>query len=584
MYYASAPTTPSDAEWIEDRPWKMDSNDVHLDNIHKWHAEGKIEPIISVFHTIPIDNISGICWIAPSFELLDMIGQGVREAGCKKIVSVGAGSGLLEWMINQHTGIPVVALECKNTRLMNNQFYPLTWMPPLPSRQECTKGGWVVGSSPERVWGGQMPSSPPRSSNAKESRTSPFILSPQTVSPQTLSPRGPTRTSPIPWRLDTSPQISRGGGELPDHNNNNKSNSGQQQQLQLPSLGLYTPVRASRERDSSKEFSDSLGSSTGAPSNKQITKGPGLVPQTPSRTPERKTSVNFQSSTPERAASDASEYDDTDEDPGRDSAEEGPAEGPGSVVKKPTWGHMTVATSEGPSTDGDGGDASPSYNTEARSSAGSASSPFAFRSTGSSPSLFPSSRQTTADSVTAPAAPAPESRSRMIVNQSMNSSWHAFVNAPGCVYANSETAVRSSWGSELTNTSKGTRAAAPDEDTSVDETYFEHIRPHVDGDTALLFCYAQSCRLFRTFRKFFEEEVPGRCLILIGSSHCFPNADALEREALAERERETGGEGGRRCVWEVDEKSKLFKDDAVYIYRRREETLGEGGSAPRAPL
>jgi hypothetical protein len=56
-------------------------------------------------------------WVRPSEDNLQFIKQQIVKAGCCQLVSIGCGSGLLEWLIHAATG--------KNNILNNNALYSL---------------------------------------------------------------------------------------------------------------------------------------------------------------------------------------------------------------------------------------------------------------------------------------------------------------------------------------------------------------------------------------------------------------------------------------------------------------------------
>jgi hypothetical protein len=56
-------------------------------------------------------------WVRPSEDNLHFIKEHTVNAGCCQLVSIGCGSGLLEWLIQTATG--------RNTNFLNNDFYNL---------------------------------------------------------------------------------------------------------------------------------------------------------------------------------------------------------------------------------------------------------------------------------------------------------------------------------------------------------------------------------------------------------------------------------------------------------------------------
>lgn len=45
-----------------------------------------------------------LLWVFPSEDNLTFLGECLKELRCDKVLSIGCGSGLLEWMITEATG------------------------------------------------------------------------------------------------------------------------------------------------------------------------------------------------------------------------------------------------------------------------------------------------------------------------------------------------------------------------------------------------------------------------------------------------------------------------------------------------
>ncbi|XP_050296257.1 uncharacterized protein LOC126736089 [Anthonomus grandis grandis] len=54
---------------------------------------------------------SKILWVWPSLKNLNFIKGELRRYGVKGVISIGCGCGLLEWIIQEHTGLPVIGYE-----------------------------------------------------------------------------------------------------------------------------------------------------------------------------------------------------------------------------------------------------------------------------------------------------------------------------------------------------------------------------------------------------------------------------------------------------------------------------------------
>ncbi|XP_022826116.1 uncharacterized protein LOC111356103 [Spodoptera litura] len=78
-----------------------DIQDLYKDN--KWRE------IVARYHDHPERN--KVLWVYPSEGNFSFVENCLAELGCDRIVSIGCGSGLLEWMITQATGVPVSGIE-----------------------------------------------------------------------------------------------------------------------------------------------------------------------------------------------------------------------------------------------------------------------------------------------------------------------------------------------------------------------------------------------------------------------------------------------------------------------------------------
>lgn len=73
------------------------------------------EDILNLEPNYPLEEKSKFLWAWPSLSCLYSIKAILQENGISSILSIGCGSGLLEWIINKSTGIQVAGLELDHT-------------------------------------------------------------------------------------------------------------------------------------------------------------------------------------------------------------------------------------------------------------------------------------------------------------------------------------------------------------------------------------------------------------------------------------------------------------------------------------
>lgn len=73
-----------------------------MNHIITLYQGGDWREIVKTCHDHP--ERSRVLWVFPSEENFRFLGDCVRSLGCDRVLSVGCGSGLLEWMIIQATG------------------------------------------------------------------------------------------------------------------------------------------------------------------------------------------------------------------------------------------------------------------------------------------------------------------------------------------------------------------------------------------------------------------------------------------------------------------------------------------------
>ncbi|XP_021195543.3 uncharacterized protein LOC110380015 [Helicoverpa armigera] len=78
-------------------------------DITELYKENNWKEIVHRYHDHPDRN--KVLWVYPSEENFEFVKNCLAELSCERVVSVGCGSGLLEWMITEATGVPVSGIE-----------------------------------------------------------------------------------------------------------------------------------------------------------------------------------------------------------------------------------------------------------------------------------------------------------------------------------------------------------------------------------------------------------------------------------------------------------------------------------------
>ncbi|XP_041988911.1 uncharacterized protein LOC121740306 [Aricia agestis] len=103
-----------------------------LDLYHKkdWKA------IVDTYRDHPDRN--KVLWVYPTEENFNFIGKCMRDLKCNEILSIGCGSGLLEWMIKEVTGIQVSGVEVDGV-WWQCKYAPPTFIPLLITQPTLDK-------------------------------------------------------------------------------------------------------------------------------------------------------------------------------------------------------------------------------------------------------------------------------------------------------------------------------------------------------------------------------------------------------------------------------------------------------------
>lgn len=86
-----------------------------------WHG------VIEIGNNFTIEERSKFLWAWPSFDCLQWLNRLFKENNIKTLLSIGCGSGLLEWLISQSTGVRVHGLELDRS-WWNSTYSPKTFV------------------------------------------------------------------------------------------------------------------------------------------------------------------------------------------------------------------------------------------------------------------------------------------------------------------------------------------------------------------------------------------------------------------------------------------------------------------------
>ncbi|XP_023948290.1 uncharacterized protein LOC112053193 [Bicyclus anynana] len=80
-----------------------------ITSVTELYKQKNWKAIVEIYREHPERN--KLLWVFPTEENFHFITQYMEELKCSEILSVGCGSGLLEWIITEATGYPVSGLE-----------------------------------------------------------------------------------------------------------------------------------------------------------------------------------------------------------------------------------------------------------------------------------------------------------------------------------------------------------------------------------------------------------------------------------------------------------------------------------------
>ncbi|KAJ0177618.1 hypothetical protein K1T71_006491 [Dendrolimus kikuchii] len=112
----------------------MDDNITN--DIINLYKEKNWRNIVEKYHDHPERN--KLLWVYPGEENFEFIANCLKELKCDRVLSVGCGSGLLEWMVTEATGFPVSGIEVDGA-WWNCKYAPPTFIPLLFTTSKLEK-------------------------------------------------------------------------------------------------------------------------------------------------------------------------------------------------------------------------------------------------------------------------------------------------------------------------------------------------------------------------------------------------------------------------------------------------------------
>ncbi|XP_055697582.1 uncharacterized protein LOC129798458 [Phlebotomus papatasi] len=98
------------------------------ESVSKWKCSGDWRTIRQIVSQVPEDERRKFSWIWPTEECLKSLGRSLEVCGINKILSIGCGSGLFEWIIQESCGIKVSGLELDKS-WWTSSYAPDTFIP-----------------------------------------------------------------------------------------------------------------------------------------------------------------------------------------------------------------------------------------------------------------------------------------------------------------------------------------------------------------------------------------------------------------------------------------------------------------------
>ncbi|KAM3956309.1 uncharacterized protein ACR2FA_009761 [Aphomia sociella] len=114
----------------------MDSGDNLVNSVVDLYKERKWREIVEKCHDHPDRN--KLLWVFPSAKNLDFMSECMRELKCDRVLSIGCGSGLLEWILTEATGFKVSGVEVDGA-WWHCKYAPPTFIPLLLTSAKLDK-------------------------------------------------------------------------------------------------------------------------------------------------------------------------------------------------------------------------------------------------------------------------------------------------------------------------------------------------------------------------------------------------------------------------------------------------------------
>ncbi|XP_049870580.1 uncharacterized protein LOC126370002 [Pectinophora gossypiella] len=99
-----------------------------IENVVNLYKERNWKEIVESYHNHP--DRSKLLWVFPSLDNFEFIKNCLESLKCSRILSIGCGSGLLEWLITEATGLPVSGVEVDGV-WWQCKYAPPTFIPLL---------------------------------------------------------------------------------------------------------------------------------------------------------------------------------------------------------------------------------------------------------------------------------------------------------------------------------------------------------------------------------------------------------------------------------------------------------------------
>ncbi|XP_034951209.1 uncharacterized protein [Chelonus insularis] len=79
--------------------------------VTRLHSEGKFKEIIALSESVECYKAQRLLWVWPTFNDLNWIKEIIIDYNLHGIMSIGCGTGLLEWIIQQYLNCDVIGVE-----------------------------------------------------------------------------------------------------------------------------------------------------------------------------------------------------------------------------------------------------------------------------------------------------------------------------------------------------------------------------------------------------------------------------------------------------------------------------------------